>query len=103
MFYSKFDRIDIMKTYRKNVGEEIVVEERLHERCYNIKKVGTAGLCQTAANKGNWGFCSRSCTVDRDIDGSEPYEEAEFKYYDEAPVGSLFAGLIAFHEYRIGN
>ena len=32
-YYSKFDRIDIMKTYRKNVGEDIVEEERLHERC----------------------------------------------------------------------
>ena len=39
MFYNKFDRIDIIKEYRKNVGEEIVEEERLHERCYNIKKL----------------------------------------------------------------
>ena len=92
-----------MKTHVEMVGKDFVEEQRLHERCYNVKKVGTAGICQTRSDKGNWGFCSRSCTVDTDLGDGEPYEEAEFKYFDEAPAGSLFAGLIAFHEYQIGN
>ena len=103
MFYNKFDRIDIIKKYREIVGGKIEEEKRLHEICYNVKKIGTAGICQTVGDKGNWGFCSRSCTVDRDLGNGEPYEEAEFKYFDEAPEGSLFAGLIVFHEHRMGN
>ena len=62
--------------------------------CYNVRKVGYYGLCQTttAENKLNWGFCSRSCKAGTNVQNDQPYEEAEFRYFDEAPKGSLFSG-----------
>ena len=69
--------------------------------CYNVRKVGYYGLCQTttAENKRNWGFCSRSCQAGTNVQNDQPYEEAEFRYFDEAPKGSLFSGSRAFYEF----
>ena len=101
MFYNTIDRIDIIKTYKRKVGRKLEKEKNFHERCYNAKKVGTAGLCQT--DNGNWGFCSRSCITDKDLNDGEPYEEAVFQYFDEAPKGSSFSGSKAFNEFCISN
>lgn len=99
MFYNTNDRIDIIKIYKRVVGGEIRNEERLQERCYNVRKVGTAGICQTKRDTRTWGFCSRSCTVKPEFEKDEPYEEAEFKYFEEPPEGSAFAGFKVLDEY----
>lgn len=83
MFYDTIDRIEIR---RKNAYGRFWKLEI----CYNVKKVGKFGVCQTK-NAGNWGFCSRSCIVGPVLGINDPYEEAEFKYFDEAPEGSLFS------------
>ena len=83
MFYNDIDRIEIRE--RNGNG-------KLLERCYNVKKHGSVGVCQIK-DKGNWGFCSRACTVGQEVSDEEPYEEAEFRYFDKAPEGSSFSGL----------
>lgn len=86
-FYDEIDRIEI----KGPIGT------RLLERCYNVRKLGYYGVCETDKRTGsNWGFCSRSCKVNDRLDDNEPYEEAEFKYFDEAPRGSSFAGSNVF-------
>ena len=85
MFYETVDRIEIEeKMYGK------VRIRNLIERCYNLRKVASNGFCRTE-KKNNWGFCSRSCTK-FEVGDDEPYEEADFTYYDKIPEGSKFSG-----------
>ena len=67
---------------------------KLLERCYNVRKLGSVGVCRTDQLGKNWGFCSRACKYGLFplVKENEPYEEAEFKYLDESPEGSLFKG-----------
>ena len=92
MFYDTIDRIDIIKIHKRIVKGNVEKEERLHERCYNVKKVGTAGVCQIKRDTGIWGFCSSSCDKEDYLDHGDPYEEADFKYYEVPPEGSQFSG-----------
>ena len=87
MFYESIDRIEIRED---NIAGHF--GWRLLERCYNLKKVGVYGVCKTKGQRDNWGFCSRACKVDQVLDDDEPYEEAEFRYFDKAPEGSEIAG-----------
>ena len=90
-FHKDIDRIEIRDTS---------IYGSLLEICYNVKKAGYYGICRTKSRKfvkrGNWGFCSRACHVDEFPGDDEPYEEAEFRYFDKAPQGSDNAGLIFF-------
>ena len=85
MFYETVDRIEI---YEKIYGQ--IGIGNLIERCYNLRKVASNGFCYTKQKK-NWGFCSRSCKKFR-VREDEPYEEADFTYYNEIPEGSTFSG-----------
>ena len=54
--------------------------------CFNLKKVAKYGVCSTKKSRpGHWGFCSRSCYVSTSPTKTEPYEVAEFKYFENAP------------------
>ena len=83
LFRNTIDRIEI----RDDSG-------KLLERCYNVRKLGSVGICRTDKLGKNWGFCSRGCKYRLFplVEENEPYEEAEFKYFDESPKGSLFKG-----------
>ena len=70
------------------------------ETCYNVNAIGQYGICQIDNDDNNfgfqWGFCSRSCRTQNArvlgfLEPSEPYEEAEFEYFDNAPPYTLFA------------
>ena len=91
IFHKTIDRIEIRRTS---------IYGPILEICYNVKKVGYYGICETKSKKfvkrGNWGFCSRACNIDEFPDDDEPYEEAEFRYFDTAPQGSENAGFIFF-------
>ena len=74
-FDSDIDRIVIKK-----------FETTREEVCFNLKKVAKYGVCSTKkSTPGHWGFCSRSCYVSRTPTSDEPYEVAEFKYFENAP------------------
>ena len=65
--------------------------------CYNLKKVAKYGICPTQLpNPQHWGFCSRSCHVAfSGMSETDPYEEAEFKYFEEAPgTSNKFKGKL---------
>ena len=63
------------------------------EICFNAQKLGENGICKTKEEKPfDWGFCSRSCHVSNVLGRNEPYEEAEFVFFDTAPKGSYFSG-----------
>ena len=83
IFHKTIDRIEIRRTS---------IYGPILEICYNVKKVGYYGICETKSKKfvkrGNWGFCSRACNVDEFPDDDEPYEEAEFRYFDTPPQGT---------------
>ena len=87
LFYGTIDRIVI---------KEGNAYGKLLELCYNVQKLGSTGVCHTDKSGKNWGFCSRSCKIRNKPGQDEPYEEAEFKYFDEAPRGSSFAGSNVF-------
>ena len=87
MFYETIDRIEIRED---NIAG--FFGWKLLERCYNIKKVGFYGVCKTKGKTKRWGFCSRACKVNQLPDDDEPYEEAEFRYFDKAPAGTDVAG-----------
>ena len=67
------------------------------ETCYNFKTLGTYGICKLNRNDGDasftLGFCSRSCHYKDDPVGDpyDPYEEATFEYFEDAPSITLFA------------
>ena len=70
------------------------------ETCYNVNALGQYGICQIDNDNNNfgfqWGFCSRSCRKQNArvlgyLESNEPYEEAEFEYFDNAPPYTLFA------------
>ena len=70
------------------------------ETCYNVNALGQYGICQIDNDNNNfgfqWGFCSRSCKKQNArvfgyLESNEPYEEAEFEYFDNAPPYTLFA------------
>ena len=84
IFHKTIDRIEIRGTS---------IHGPILEICYNVEKVGVYGICETKSQKflkrGSWGFCSRACHVDESPGDDEPYEEAEFRYFDTAP-GFIF-------------
>ena len=103
-FDQKVQRIQIRQ--ESDLGAEFHVN--VLETCYNFKTLGGYGICQLnkdfLINKDllsvfdadalfNWGFCSRSCNYKDKADGDpdDPYEEAIFEYFEEAPPITLFA------------
>ena len=75
-FDDEVDRI-VIKKFGATNREDI---------CFNLKKAGKYGVCTTNdASPRHWGFCSRSCHVTKLVSNSEPYEEAEYKYFENAP------------------
>ena len=86
MLESQFDNdIDkiVIKKFETTIYEGKPTTE---EVCFNLKKVAKYGVCSTKKSRpGHWGFCSRSCYVSTIATKTEPYEIAEFKYFENAP------------------
>ena len=92
-FISKADRIvvcDKEECYNTDTEKTDIMKGEI---CYNVKKLGEFGVCNTALEiPYNWGFCSKSCGLSPEIT-EEPSVEAQFsnfekltiKYYDTAP------------------
>ena len=79
MLKSQFDS-DIDRIVIKKFGTNT------EKVCFNLKKVAKYGVCSTKKSRpGHWGFCSRSCYVSTSPTKTEPYEVAEFKYFENAP------------------
>ena len=81
-FDNEIDRI-VIKKFKTTIYEGRATTE---EVCFNLKKVAKYGVCSTKKSRpGHWGFCSRSCYVSTIATKTEPYEIAEFKYFENAP------------------
>ena len=87
-------KIGLQELFRNTIDRIEIRDEngKLLERCYNVQKLGSVGVCSTDKLGKNWGFCSRGCKVYMFVQDNEPYEEAEFKYLDESPKVSSFKG-----------
>ena len=79
------------KSFGERADRVIIMKGRkVEEVCYNVRKLGKYGICQTKEGRPyNWGFCSRACIIEQEIPSNEPgYEEMKATYFDDAPPNS---------------
>ena len=107
-FQERADRIIIHKH-----GTTITSENQMKgEICYNVKKVGRHGICQTNRKKPyNWSFCSKACVqanlvVDAPSKNPEAYQEYDSMraiYFEEPPKEDPLSGNKIEPDFEIGR